>query len=68
MGKLKSKRRLQKTYARARKIKDTISCKITNSCKYLSIGMSNDYEIAVLEGATHLRIGQAIFGQRPYQQ
>jgi len=30
----------------------------------LSMGMTNDYEIAVEEGATHLRIGRAIFGER----
>ncbi len=31
----------------------------------LSIGMSGDYAAAVLEGATHLRIGTAITGKRP---
>ncbi len=31
----------------------------------LSMGMSGDYEAAVHEGATHLRIGTAIFGERP---
>jgi pyridoxal phosphate enzyme (YggS family) len=31
----------------------------------LSMGMSADYEAAVQEGATHLRIGTAIFGARP---
>ncbi len=30
----------------------------------LSMGMSADYEIAIQEGATHLRIGSAIFGKR----
>jgi PLP dependent protein len=30
----------------------------------LSMGMSGDYEIAVEEGATHLRIGTALFGRR----
>jgi len=30
----------------------------------LSMGMTNDYEIAIEEGATMLRIGSAIFGQR----
>ncbi|MBL7994255.1 YggS family pyridoxal phosphate-dependent enzyme [bacterium] len=30
----------------------------------LSMGMSNDFEIAIEEGATHLRIGTAIFGKR----
>jgi PLP dependent protein len=31
----------------------------------LSIGMSGDYREAILEGATHLRIGTAITGNRP---
>jgi len=30
----------------------------------LSMGMSNDYEVAIEEGATHVRIGRALFGQR----
>lgn len=32
----------------------------------LSIGMSNDYEVAVEEGSTMVRIGSAIFGPRDY--
>jgi pyridoxal phosphate enzyme (YggS family) len=31
----------------------------------LSMGMSGDYEVAVEEGATHVRIGAALFGPRP---
>ncbi len=31
---------------------------------YLSMGMSSDYEIAIEEGATFIRVGTAIFGQR----
>jgi pyridoxal phosphate enzyme (YggS family) len=31
----------------------------------LSMGMSNDYEVAIEEGATMVRIGTAIFGARP---
>jgi uncharacterized pyridoxal phosphate-containing UPF0001 family protein len=30
----------------------------------LSMGMTDDYEIAIEEGATHVRIGRAIFGPR----
>jgi uncharacterized pyridoxal phosphate-containing UPF0001 family protein len=33
----------------------------------LSMGMSQDYPIAIEEGATLVRIGTAIFGQRNYQ-
>jgi pyridoxal phosphate enzyme (YggS family) len=31
----------------------------------LSMGMSNDFEVAIEEGATHIRVGRAIFGERP---
>ncbi len=31
-------------------------------CHYLSMGMSNDFEIAIEEGATHLRVGTALVG------
>ena len=31
----------------------------------LSMGMSHDFEIAVEEGATMVRVGTAIFGRRP---
>jgi len=34
----------------------------------LSMGMSSDYEAAVAEGATHLRIGTALFGPRPTEE
>jgi len=33
----------------------------------LSMGMTNDYEIAVEEGATFVRIGREIFGEREYE-
>ena len=32
---------------------------------YLSMGMSDDFEVAIACGATHVRIGTAIFGSRP---
>jgi PLP dependent protein len=34
------------------------------SMKELSMGMSNDFEIAIEEGATYVRVGTAIFGPR----
>ncbi len=36
-----------------------------NGLAGLSMGMSADYEIAVQFGATHVRVGSAIFGERP---
>ncbi len=34
------------------------------SWQVLSMGMSDDYTVAIEEGATHVRIGRAIFGER----
>jgi len=36
-----------------------------NSLASLSMGMSNDFETAIRQGATHVRVGTAIFGERP---
>ncbi|WP_429080726.1 YggS family pyridoxal phosphate-dependent enzyme [Brassicibacter mesophilus] len=36
--------------------------------KYLSMGMTNDYQIALEEGANMIRIGTGIFGKRIYKE
>ena len=36
--------------------------------KYLSMGMSNDYKIAIEEGSTIVRLGTSIFGERNYNK
>lgn len=36
-----------------------------NNLKIVSMGMSGDYEKAISYGATHVRVGTAIFGKRP---
>ncbi len=42
---------------------------IDNVCMdCLSMGMSGDYEVAVEEGATFVRVGTSIFGERNYDQ
>jgi pyridoxal phosphate enzyme (YggS family) len=33
----------------------------------LSMGMSDDFEVAIEEGATIVRVGRALFGERPHQ-
>ena len=35
-----------------------------NGLNVLSMGMSGDYEAAIAEGATHVRVGSALFGER----
>ena len=37
-----------------------------NGLRGLSMGMSADFERAIAEGATHIRVGSAIFGARDY--
>jgi len=37
-----------------------------NGLKGLSMGMSSDFESAIAMGATHIRVGSAIFGERDY--
>lgn len=37
------------------------------SVDILSMGMTNDYEVAIEEGATMIRVGTGIFGKRDYQ-
>ncbi|MBN2410250.1 YggS family pyridoxal phosphate-dependent enzyme [candidate division KSB1 bacterium] len=38
--------------------------KITKNLYHLSMGMTNDFEVAIEEGATLIRIGRAVFGER----
>lgn len=46
---------------------DINSLKLDNvNMNVLSMGMSGDYEIAIEEGATHVRVGTSIFGERDY--
>ncbi len=48
---------------------DINSQKIDNICiEELSMGMTNDYVIAIEEGSTMIRVGTGIFGQRDYTQ
>ena len=39
-----------------------------NYMNFLSMGMTGDFEVAIEEGATHVRIGTAIFGERDYRK
>ena len=56
---------LKMIYRKTRKIRDKIRSTINEDCQNLSMGMSNDYEMAIAEGSTHIRIGTGLFGQRP---
>ncbi len=54
---------LRKSFSMLREMRDRINNRI-KSISELSMGMTNDYPIAIEEGATMLRIGTAIFGKR----
>jgi PLP dependent protein len=47
-----------------RKLRDGLSLRLDRPLPVLSMGMSHDFEIAVEEGATEIRIGSDIFGGR----
>ena len=51
-------------FARVRSLSERIGA-LAPDATALSMGMSHDYRDAILEGATHLRIGTAITGNRP---
>ena len=52
-------------FARLRELRDTLSTRLGLPLSELSMGMSGDFEGAVAEGATMVRIGTDIFGPRP---
>lgn len=55
-------------FARLRQLSVDIDAKnMNNVCMdILSMGMTNDYEVAIEEGATMVRVGTGIFGERDY--
>ena len=55
-----------KAFALLRKIKDSLNQQIDKEKKLtvLSMGMSNDYELGIMQGSTMVRLGTALFGPR----
>ncbi|MEO7745800.1 MAG: alanine racemase, partial [Actinomycetota bacterium] len=51
-------------FARLRTVGDDVQAAHPDAC-WISAGMSGDLHQAVAAGATHLRVGSAILGQRP---
>ncbi len=47
-----------------RTLREEIGRRIDGSLPFLSMGMTNDFEVAIEEGATHVRVGTALFGAR----
>lgn len=55
-------------FAKLRELKDQLNNSLALSLDTLSMGMSHDLEAAIAEGATWIRIGTAIFGERNYSE
>ena len=53
----------RRRFALLRELKDRLAAR-GHALDTLSMGMSDDFEAAIMEGATMVRIGTAIFGQR----
>ena len=51
-------------FRRLRELRDRLSAEIGIPLSELSMGMSHDFEIAIEEGSTCVRVGTAIFGER----
>ena len=58
-----NKKKYLNYFKKAKEIQIKIKTKI-KTCTSLSMGMTNDYVDAIKEGATHIRIGTALFGNR----
>jgi len=52
-------------FRKLRELRDQLADRLGKRLSTLSMGMSHDFEVAIEEGATEIRIGQALFGDRP---
>ena len=55
---------LRSVFRGLRELRDQLEQEHSVSIPALSMGMSDDYEFAIAEGSTHVRIGRALFGSR----
>ena len=59
--------RIRQAFAAMKLLMDQVAGLVTTrKPPILSMGMSGDFELAIQEGATHIRVGTAIFGARDY--
>ena len=63
-GDAEKERIVRPAFAQLRTLRDTYAGPDAAVLRALSMGMSGDYEMAVEEGATHVRVGSALFGSR----
>ncbi|SVC71508.1 uncharacterized protein METZ01_LOCUS324362 [marine metagenome] len=61
----KNEKDIRRSFGLLRKTKEDLNSKLNKKkINELSMGMSNDFQIAVEEGSTMIRIGTALFGKR----
>ena len=53
--------RCRPAFAELRRLRDDLRSRTGLDLPHLSMGMTNDFEVAVEEGATHVRVGTALF-------
>src|ERR1700679_3406498 len=51
-------------FRKLRELRDDLSQRLSRALPVLSMGMSHDFEVAIEEGATEIRVGTALFGPR----
>lgn len=56
---------LESTFSDCRQLRNRLEEEFDVELPELSMGMTNDYKIAIQHGATSLRLGRALFGERP---
>lgn len=60
-----NEKKIRESFALLRRIKEKINTqKSGNKLTELSMGMSGDFEVAIEEGSTMVRVGSALFGNR----
>ncbi len=55
-------------FSKLRELRDKLQAQLHHNLPVLSMGMSHDFEAAIAEGATEVRVGTALFGARDMQQ
>ena len=58
-----SEESLHNQFRKLKELKDDLEKELKISLPYLSMGMSDDYKVAVKEGATHIRLGRVLFSR-----
>ncbi len=59
--------RVRPYFRRLRELRDELTRRLGRPLPALSMGMSHDFEVAIEEGSTEIRVGTALFGQRSAQ-